>query len=88
MLVSTLNRTFKSYLFAILGAEHIMRWLPKGTHDWDKFITPEEFSHALNEAGFEDISFKGLAFDLLHREWQIKTQDTEINYLGKASKSH
>lgn len=87
MLVSTLNRTLKSYLFAILGAEHILKWLPKGTHDWDKFITPNEFAQALIEAGFENPCFEGLSFDLLSREWRVKTKDTAINYMGTGSKA-
>lgn len=86
LLVSTLNRTLRSYVMAILGAEYILRWLPRGTHDWDKFLTPDELAAALTKAGFKEPKFEGLNFDLLKRDWMVKPGDTAVNYVGSTTK--
>jgi len=87
MLVSTLNRTLRSFMMAIVGAEYILRWLPQGTHDWQKFLTPEEFAEALNDAGFKNTAFEGLSFNLLERDWAIKSGETAVNYVGRTIKN-
>jgi 2-polyprenyl-6-hydroxyphenyl methylase/3-demethylubiquinone-9 3-methyltransferase len=76
---ATLNRTAKSFLFAIVGAEYILNWLPKGTHDWNKFLKPDEIiSNALKYKleAYETVGFK---FNILLRDWQ-KSNDTDVNY--------
>ena len=84
MFVATLNRTMKSFAFAIVGAEYVMRWLPRGTHDWRKFVRPSEMAHALRRGGLSDTSFAGLAFDPLHGSWRVKKRDISVNYMGCA----
>ena len=81
MIASTLNRNPKSYLFAILGAEYILRWLPKGTHDWQKFITPDELLAMLKDAGFEPLDKKGMVFNPLTQSWFLSDRDLSVNYV-------
>ena len=80
MLVSTLNRTAKSFAMAIVGAEYVMRWLPRGTHDWTKFITPAELSDHLEQAGFDTASPQGFIFNPLTWRWALSSRDTAVNY--------
>lgn len=77
---STLNRNPKAYLFAILGAEYLLRLLPKGTHDYDKFITPAELSQYLRSAGLELNGFKGMGYNPLTKVYSLNA-DTSVNYL-------
>lgn len=77
---ATLNRTAKSYALAILGAEYVLRWLPRGTHDWKKFVKPSEFATALRRAGVETKGFEGIRFDLVHDRWQ-RCPGIDVNYL-------
>jgi 2-polyprenyl-6-hydroxyphenyl methylase/3-demethylubiquinone-9 3-methyltransferase len=77
---STLNRNPKAYLFAILGAEYLLRLLPKGTHDYDKFITPAELSQYLRSAGLELNGFKGMGYNPLTKVYSLNS-DTSVNYL-------
>ena len=81
MLCSTINRNPNSYLMAIIGAEHVMRWLPKGTHDWNKFITPDELFDLLKNAGFTPVDRKGFVFNPLKWSWAISNQDLSVNYV-------
>ena len=81
MLTSTINRNPKSYAVAILGAEYVMRWLPKGTHDWNKFITPDELFDLLHEAGLEALDRKGFIFSPLRWDWSISESDLSVNYV-------
>ena len=81
MICSTINRSLKSYVNAIIGAEYIMRWLPKGTHDWNKFITPPELSSLMESVGFKLIDKKGFTFNKYLWEWTISHQDLSINYV-------
>ncbi|MHA3914386.1 bifunctional 2-polyprenyl-6-hydroxyphenol methylase/3-demethylubiquinol 3-O-methyltransferase UbiG [Halovulum sp. GXIMD14793] len=81
MICSTLNRNTKSYLMAIIGAEHVMRWLPKGTHDWQKFITPDELFTLLEGAGLEPVDRKGFVFNPLGWSWRISDRDLSVNYV-------
>ena len=84
---STLNRNPKSYLVAIVGAEHIMQWLPRGTHHWSKFIKPEELQHLLSDAGFETVDLKGFVFNPLSWSWSISAKDLDVNYVSAALKT-
>jgi len=83
MLLSTINRTLKSYALAIVGAEYILRWLPIGTHRWDRFVTIGELTEALRRAGLELAGTKGLVYDPLRDEWRLAA-DTDVNYLAAA----
>ena len=80
MICSTLNRNPKSYMMAIIGAEHVMRWLPKGTHDWAKFITPDELFDLLEKAGLDPVDRKGFVFNPLLWSWSISDRDLSVNY--------
>ena len=86
MLTSTINRNPKSWLVAIVGAEQVMRWLPRGTHDWSKFITPDELTAMLERAGLEPVDAKGLVFNPLAWEWRISERDLSVNYVTTAVK--
>jgi len=81
MVCSTLNRNAKSFAMAIIGAEHIMRWLPKGTHDWAKFITPDELFHLLRQAGLNPVDRKGFAFNPFRWTWSLSETDLSVNYV-------
>ena len=80
MFTATINRTFTSYVKAIIGAEYILRWLPIGTHEWSKFIKPEELENYLNENNFQTIDIKGLEFNPIFRKWK-KSDDFSVNYI-------
>ncbi|MCA3442505.1 MAG: bifunctional 2-polyprenyl-6-hydroxyphenol methylase/3-demethylubiquinol 3-O-methyltransferase UbiG [Rhodobacter sp.] len=81
MICSTLNRNPKSYLMAIIGAEHVMRWLPKGTHDWTKFITPDELFDLIRQAGLDPVDRKGMVFNPLGWTWGLSARDLSCNYV-------
>ncbi len=81
MVCSTLNRNPKSYVFAIIGAEHVMRWLPKGTHEWSKFITPDELYDMLKNAGLDPVDRKGMVFNPLGWSWGLSDRDLSVNYV-------
>jgi 2-polyprenyl-6-hydroxyphenyl methylase/3-demethylubiquinone-9 3-methyltransferase len=83
---STLNRNPKSYVMAIIGAEHVMRWLPKGTHDWAKFITPDELYELLRQAGLEPVDRKGFVFNPISWKWSISDRDLSVNYVTASRK--
>ncbi len=83
---STINRNAKSYMATIIGAEHIMGWLPKGTHDWSKFITPDELEWLLQSAGFEPVDRKGFVFNPIAWTWSISARDLSVNYASAALK--
>lgn len=78
---STINRNPKSYAMAILGAEYVMRWLPKGTHDWSKFITPDELAELLANAGLNQVDKKGFVFNPILWSWKISDKDLSVNYV-------
>jgi len=86
MLCSTINRNPKSYLMAIIGAEHVMRWLPKGTHEWDKFITPDELFDLIESAGLKPVDRKGFVFNPLLWSWSISDRDLSVNYVTASVK--
>lgn len=81
MVCSTLNRNPKSYVMAIIGAEYIMRWLPKGTHEWSKFITPEELYAFLEKAGMMPVDKKGFVFNPITWSWGLSDRDLSVNYV-------
>ena len=78
---STINRTAKSYAMAIVGAEVVMRWLPRGTHDWAKFITPDELFDLLTRAGLEPVDRKGFVFNPVSWSWRLSPRDLSVNYV-------
>ena len=80
MLLSTINRTPKAYLFAIIGAERVLKWLPKGAHDWDKFLTPTELAGASQKAGFAPSEATGFVFNPFSGRWRLSNSDTSVNY--------
>ena len=81
MFVATINKNLKSYLFAILGAEYILRWLPIGTHDWDRFLTPEDLEIITKKNNFVTDETVGMKFNLLYNKWD-KSKDTSVNYVS------
>lgn len=81
MVCSTLNRNPKSYVMAIIGAEYVMRWLPKGTHEWSKFITPEELYVLLEKAGMTPVDKKGFVFNPITWSWGLSDRDLSVNYV-------
>ncbi|MCF2906067.1 bifunctional 2-polyprenyl-6-hydroxyphenol methylase/3-demethylubiquinol 3-O-methyltransferase UbiG [Octadecabacter sp. CECT 8868] len=83
---STINRNPKSFGMAIIGAEFIMRWLPKGTHEWNKFITPDELFELLQKAGLTPVDRKGFRFDFLGWSWSISDSDLSVNYVTASVK--
>lgn len=87
MICSTLNRNAKSFVMAIIGAEWVMRWLPKGTHDWAKFITPDELYDLLRRAGLTPVDKKGMVFNPLGWNWSLSTRDLSCNYVTASTKN-
>ncbi len=85
LITSTLNRTMKSYALAIVAAEYVLRWLPRGTHDWNKFLSTDEVAEALAAAGLEDARFEGIVFDPLSGQWR-RDGDTDVNYMASAAR--
>jgi 2-polyprenyl-6-hydroxyphenyl methylase/3-demethylubiquinone-9 3-methyltransferase len=85
MFVATLNKTLKSYLFAIIGAEYVLRWLPIGTHDWEKFVKPEDLKKILNKNNLKLEKLDGMNFNIISDEWSVSS-DTSINYIVKSIK--
>ncbi|HUD89275.1 MAG TPA: bifunctional 2-polyprenyl-6-hydroxyphenol methylase/3-demethylubiquinol 3-O-methyltransferase UbiG [Xanthobacteraceae bacterium] len=86
MVVATLNRTMKSFALAIVGAEYILRWLPRGTHQWDKFVTPNELDIAIEQSGMQLTDETGVVYNLLADRWQLST-DMDVNYMVVAEKA-
>lgn len=84
---STLNRNPKSYMMAIIGAEHVMRWLPKGTHEWSKFITPDELFDLLAQAGLDPVDRKGFVFNPIAWSWRLSDRDLSVNYVTASLRS-
>ena len=86
MFVATLNKTLKSYVFAIIGAEYILRWLPIGTHEWEKFVKPKDLIDILKKYNLKLEVLEGMKFNLIKDKWIVST-DTSINYIGKFIKN-
>jgi 2-polyprenyl-6-hydroxyphenyl methylase / 3-demethylubiquinone-9 3-methyltransferase len=86
MICSTLNRNPKSFMMAIIGAEWVMRWLPKGTHDWAKFITPDELYALITGAGLRPVDRKGMVFNPVTWRWSLSDRDLSVNYVTTSIK--
>ncbi|HZE46262.1 MAG TPA: bifunctional 2-polyprenyl-6-hydroxyphenol methylase/3-demethylubiquinol 3-O-methyltransferase UbiG [Xanthobacteraceae bacterium] len=86
MIAATLNRTLKSFALAIVGAEYILRWLPRGTHQWDKFVTPNELEIALELGGLRVIDETGVVYNPLADQWRLAT-DMDVNYMLVAERA-
>ena len=84
--IATINRTFQSYLKTIVGAEYILKWLPIGTHDWNKFLKPDEIESQLTSLNFNKLSLDGFQYNILTKEW-IKSQDCSVNYIITCKKN-
>jgi 2-polyprenyl-6-hydroxyphenyl methylase/3-demethylubiquinone-9 3-methyltransferase len=85
MIAATLNRTIKSFALAIVGAEYILRWLPVGSHQWDKFVTPNELEIAMEQGGLRVIDEQGVIYNILADRWQLSS-DTDVNYMLTAER--
>ncbi|GAB4394236.1 MAG: bifunctional 2-polyprenyl-6-hydroxyphenol methylase/3-demethylubiquinol 3-O-methyltransferase UbiG [Kiloniellaceae bacterium] len=81
MILATLNRTPKAFLLAIVGAEYVLRWLPRGTHDWRRFLKPSELARALRPAGLEVTEMTGVAYNPLTDSWRLAPRDLDVNYM-------
>ncbi|HJY17018.1 MAG TPA: bifunctional 2-polyprenyl-6-hydroxyphenol methylase/3-demethylubiquinol 3-O-methyltransferase UbiG, partial [Xanthobacteraceae bacterium] len=86
LLVATLNRTAKSFALAIVGAEYILRWLPRGTHRWEKFVTPNELEIAIEQSGLQVVDQIGVVYNLFADRWQLSA-DTDVNYMMAAERA-
>jgi len=86
MFVATLNKTLKSYVFAIIGAEYVLKWLPIGTHDWEKFVNPSDLITISKKNGLSVKKLDGMKFNILDNSWKV-SDDTSINYITKFLKS-
>ena len=85
MFIATINKTLKSYIFAIIGAEYILNWLPVGTHDWFKFVEPTKLKLIGKKNNLEQIETDGLKYNILRDKWYM-TSDTNVNYISKFTK--
>ena len=86
MFVATINKTFKSYLFAIVGAEYVLGWLPIGTHEWEKFVRPDDLMLSLKKYSLKLDKLDGMSFNLLENEWSV-SMDKSVNYIAKFIKN-
>lgn len=86
MVCSTINRNPKSFAMAIIGAEYVMRWLPKGTHEWNKFITPDELFDLIRNAGLAPVDRKGFVFNPITWQWSLSDRDLSVNYVTASLK--
>ena len=86
MFVATINKTLKSYVFAIVGAEYVLRWLPIGTHEWEKFVKPEDLKKILMKYDLSLNKLEGMNFNIIKDEWSI-SRDLSVNYIAKFIKN-
>ena len=86
MFLATLNRTLKAYALAIVGAEYVLGWLPKGTHEWEKFVTPQELISILKKNNLNLEKIDGMKYNLLTDKWKI-SEDKSVNYIAKFIKN-
>jgi 2-polyprenyl-6-hydroxyphenyl methylase/3-demethylubiquinone-9 3-methyltransferase len=86
MICSTINRNPKSFVMAIIGAEYVMRWLPKGTHEWSKFITPDELYGLIRNAGLDPVDRTGFVFNPVAWSWRLSDRDLSVNYVTASVK--
>ncbi|HWV53462.1 bifunctional 2-polyprenyl-6-hydroxyphenol methylase/3-demethylubiquinol 3-O-methyltransferase UbiG [Pseudorhodoplanes sp.] len=85
MIAATLNRTMKSFALAIVGAEYVLRWLPRGTHRWDKFVTPAELESAMQGAGLKVVDERGVVYRVMGDRWELSS-DMDVNYMLTAAR--
>ena len=85
LVMATLNRTLKSYALAIVGAEYVMGWLPRGTHDWRKFLRPSELANAIAKSGAKASDMSGVVYNPLNQQWRLAA-DSDVNYMITAEK--
>jgi 2-polyprenyl-6-hydroxyphenyl methylase/3-demethylubiquinone-9 3-methyltransferase len=85
LVMSTLNRTWKSYVLAIIGAEYVLGWLPRGTHDWNRFVTTGELASYMADAGFGEPQLSGIVYDVMADDWRL-APDTDVNYIAAAAR--
>jgi 2-polyprenyl-6-hydroxyphenyl methylase / 3-demethylubiquinone-9 3-methyltransferase len=86
LFMATINRTLRAFALAIVGAEYVLGWLPRGTHQWDKFVTPEELTLAIEVGGMSVIESTGVVYNPLRDAWTL-SRDTGVNYMAVAAKS-
>ncbi len=86
MFIATINKTLKSYMFAIIGAEYVLRWLPIGTHEWEKFVKPEDLKNILKNNNLVLNRLDGMNFNIIKDDWNI-SKDTSVNYIAKFIKN-
>jgi 2-polyprenyl-6-hydroxyphenyl methylase / 3-demethylubiquinone-9 3-methyltransferase len=86
LFMATLNRTLKAFALAIVGAEFVLGWLPKGTHQWNKFVTPRELSDAIRQGGMDVVDETGVIFNPLLNQWKL-SRDMDVNYMLRAKKA-
>ena len=86
MFIATINRTFESYVKAIIGAEYLLRWLPIGTHSWEKFVKPEEIEEKLIKLNFNKLNLDGLKFNIISNNWSL-SRNCSVNYIIVAKKN-
>ena len=86
LFLSTLNRTTKAFLLAIVGAEYLLRWLPRGTHDWQRFVKPSELTRPLRQNGLKVDALSGLVYNPLADRWHLDERDLDVNYILFATK--
>ena len=86
MFVATINKTLKSYIFAIVGAEYVLKWLPIGTHEWEKFVKPEDLKKILMKYDLSQNKLEGMNFNIIKDEWTI-SRDLSVNYIAKFIKN-
>jgi 2-polyprenyl-6-hydroxyphenyl methylase/3-demethylubiquinone-9 3-methyltransferase len=86
MFVATINKTLKSYIFAIVGAEYILRWLPIGTHEWEKFVKPKDLENILKQNNLSLNRLDGMHFNIIKDEWNV-SKDLSVNYIAKFIKN-
>jgi len=87
MFAATLNRTLKSFALAIVGAEYVLRWLPRGTHQWDKFVTPDELERAMEDGGLRVTGERGVVYNIFADRWQLSS-DMDVNYMLVAERDN
>ena len=88
MVCSTINRNIRSFMLAIVGAEYVMRWLPRGTHDWSRFLTPDELLDLIRQTDLDVVDSKGFVFNPISWSWSISDRDLTVNYVTTSIKPH
>lgn len=81
-IASTLNRTAKAFLLAIVGAEYLLRWIPRGTHDWRRFVRPDELDRSLRGCGLRPVRMTGVRYNPFADDWELDPADLDVNYVG------